>query len=492
MKILNGSGFRQIRTLRAPSVGKTESAPQDSWTPSVVTGLRDIGQIRKEMKAQLKPHKEAERLKDFSGNQGEAKRKQEDYTNAAFQLALDDNTSEQAKTAIFSVLEAALSDPEVTIKKSKNLGGGINKTEFVTLSNGLSAVWKPDEGASGAKIHRNIPLGGEADRDVSAYVVDKRLGHLAGVPPTIKREFEGKSGILTLFLGGAETAGRATDARNAVIFGQGRDTSKPLAILDNVIGNLDRHGGNWMLTPTGEPVPIDHGLSFPNRNGNQIRANYQFYRDAPLSEDQGQRLEDFLQSRSEISKELEPKIGKRALGAMWRRVETILKNGKADDSWLGETRVWRQSATGMEFLKNQNYDLSEIPGLSKEAIAALKEAGVKDSMQLVNSLGHRHQRRGVEEGRGELAGLNNVFTPEKLLKMINTVDLMRLSGIGPSYAQLLQEAGVSSLPDLARRSPQNLAERLREIGEDRKRLPNVELLSEWVDKAELMTPRVTH
>ena len=35
-----------------------------------------------------------------------------------------------------------------------------------------------------------------------------------------------------------------------------------IGLFDLLIENSDRHGGNWFVSPDGEPVPIDHGFAW--------------------------------------------------------------------------------------------------------------------------------------------------------------------------------------------------------------------------------------
>jgi predicted flap endonuclease-1-like 5' DNA nuclease len=66
-------------------------------------------------------------------------------------------------------------------------------------------------------------------------------------------------------------------------------------------------------------------------------------------------------------------------------------------------------------------------------------------------------------------------------------DLQRLTGIGRKYAELLREAGVESVRALARRNPQNLHEKLREVNEQHQivsQAPALELVANWIAQAQ--------
>ena len=80
-----------------------------------------------------------------------------------------------------------------------------------------------------------------------------------------------------------------------------------------------------------------------------------------------------------------------------------------------------------------------------------------------------------------------------LLKWINRADLARVKGIGEEYADLLELAGVDTVPALAQRNPEHLHKTLTEVAEARKntvrRAPAASEVAAWVAAAKDL-PRV--
>lgn len=73
-----------------------------------------------------------------------------------------------------------------------------------------------------------------------------------------------------------------------------------------------------------------------------------------------------------------------------------------------------------------------------------------------------------------------------ILEWLNRADLARVKGIGSEYADLLEASGVDTVPELARRSPQNLVEKMAEVNEAKKlvrRLPVLSQVESWVAQA---------
>lgn len=68
----------------------------------------------------------------------------------------------------------------------------------------------------------------------------------------------------------------------------------------------------------------------------------------------------------------------------------------------------------------------------------------------------------------------------------------RVKGIGEEYADLLEVAGVDTVPELAQRNPANLYQKLVEINEARnvvRRPPTQAQVETWVEQAKTL-PRV--
>jgi predicted flap endonuclease-1-like 5' DNA nuclease len=68
----------------------------------------------------------------------------------------------------------------------------------------------------------------------------------------------------------------------------------------------------------------------------------------------------------------------------------------------------------------------------------------------------------------------------------------RIEGIGSEYSDLLEEAGVDTVAELAQRVPANLAAKLAEINAKKKlvrRVPGEVTVTEWVKQAKKL-PRL--
>jgi predicted flap endonuclease-1-like 5' DNA nuclease len=93
--------------------------------------------------------------------------------------------------------------------------------------------------------------------------------------------------------------------------------------------------------------------------------------------------------------------------------------------------------------------------------------------------------------REVLAGKTGISST-LILEWANLADLFRIKGVGEEYSDLLEEAGVDTVVELAQRNPDNLYQGLQETNERKalvRRLPSLEQVKDWVTQAKKL-PRV--
>jgi predicted flap endonuclease-1-like 5' DNA nuclease len=128
--------------------------------------------------------------------------------------------------------------------------------------------------------------------------------------------------------------------------------------------------------------------------------------------------------------------------------------------------------------------LLAIEGIGPVYAQKLQEAGVQTVEALL-------ERGAMPQGRQELAevtGLGN----QRILEWVNHADLFRIKGVAEEYSDLLEEAGVDTVPELAQRNPENLLAKLQEVNAEKKlvrRLPPLSAVQSWVEQAKQL-PRV--
>lgn len=125
--------------------------------------------------------------------------------------------------------------------------------------------------------------------------------------------------------------------------------------------------------------------------------------------------------------------------------------------------------------------LDEIKGLTAAAKRQLRDAGITTLGALLKQTATPKDRRAVAKRAGVKDSL--------LTDWINRADLMRISGIGTQFANLLESCGVASCRELRQRVPQNLLAKLQEVNAERKlasRLPTLAQLEDWIAQADAL------
>jgi predicted flap endonuclease-1-like 5' DNA nuclease len=128
--------------------------------------------------------------------------------------------------------------------------------------------------------------------------------------------------------------------------------------------------------------------------------------------------------------------------------------------------------------------LSTVEGIGDTYAAKLEEAGITTTDELL-------EKGSTPSGRKDLASMTEISS-KRILEWVNHVDLFRVNGVGQEFADLLEAAGVDTVPELARRSPLNLYERMIDINKEKKlirRLPSPKQVEDWIKEAKKL-PRV--
>ncbi len=99
--------------------------------------------------------------------------------------------------------------------------------------------------------------------------------------------------------------------------------------------------------------------------------------------------------------------------------------------------------------------LSDIRGMTKTYSQKLNAAKVNSENDLLAA-------GKTPKGRRDLAKASGI-DEKALLELLNRADLNRVKGIGEVYSNLLEEAGVDTIKELATRVPANLVAKLVEV-----------------------------
>lgn len=134
--------------------------------------------------------------------------------------------------------------------------------------------------------------------------------------------------------------------------------------------------------------------------------------------------------------------------------------------------------------QHRKSDLTRISDLNEEHQEKLNAADIYLCDELL-------EKGATPAGRKAIAEAAGVDT-KLALRWVNQVDLFRLDGVESKYANLLEAAGVDTIPELAQRNAVNLHEKLEAINAEQnivQRMPTLTQVIDWVAQAEKL-PRV--
>ena len=134
-----------------------------------------------------------------------------------------------------------------------------------------------------------------------------------------------------------------------------------------------------------------------------------------------------------------------------------------------------------------SYPIEDIEGIGPTYGEKLKAAGINTTDDLLDACCGKPGRKSAAESTG--------LSETLILKWTNMADMMRISGIGPQFAELLEAAGVDTVKELAQRNPDNLAEMMATKNEEKNltnAVPASSIIAGWIDAAKTTDGRLTY
>lgn len=131
--------------------------------------------------------------------------------------------------------------------------------------------------------------------------------------------------------------------------------------------------------------------------------------------------------------------------------------------------------------------LSEIEGIGEAYSAKLAEAGINSIDSLLKSCCEKKGRKETAEKTG--------ISEKLILNWVNRADLARIKGVSTQYADLLEAAGVDTVPELAQRNAENLQAKMAEVNEEKnlvRKVPTVSQVEDWVSQAKELPRVINH
>lgn len=134
-----------------------------------------------------------------------------------------------------------------------------------------------------------------------------------------------------------------------------------------------------------------------------------------------------------------------------------------------------------------SYSIVRIEGIGEKYAVMLRKAGIRTTDILLDRCRTPKDRASVAKESG--------LSPKLVMEFANLADLMRLSGVGEEWADLLEEAGVDTIKELKNRNAQSLYEKMIEVNEAKKlvrRVPPLVYVERWIKEAKYTEPALEY
>jgi predicted flap endonuclease-1-like 5' DNA nuclease len=133
------------------------------------------------------------------------------------------------------------------------------------------------------------------------------------------------------------------------------------------------------------------------------------------------------------------------------------------------------------------YKIEEIEGIGPSYAQKLATADIANTDDLLEHCGSAAGRKKTAAATGVSESL--------LLGWANMADMMRISGVGRQFAELLEASGVDTVKELAQRNAANLAVKMAEVNTAKKlakAVPAESVVAGWIAAAKTTEPKISH
>jgi len=166
--------------------------------------------------------------------------------------------------------------------------------------------------------------------------------------------------------------------------------------------------------------------------------------------------------------------------AMWVTISIIIRAALPKGQGHTVHHLYRRNTHTMAIMQS----LHEIEGVAGVYAQKLKDCGCGSPKRFLDHCG-------TPKGRKDMAAETGI-SETLLLKWANRVDLSRVKGVGEEYSDLLEAAGVDTVPELAQRIPAHLFPKMVEVNTAKqlvRKLPTQNQVADWISQAKHL-PRI--
>ncbi len=122
--------------------------------------------------------------------------------------------------------------------------------------------------------------------------------------------------------------------------------------------------------------------------------------------------------------------------------------------------------------------ITEIKGMDEQSAKKFADTGSSTVEAFLTACADKKDRKALAD--------KTSIDEKDILNWANRADLSRIKGVSTQYGDLLECAGVDTVPELAQRNAENLHAKMTEVNEDKnlvQKLPTAAQIQDWVSQA---------
>jgi predicted flap endonuclease-1-like 5' DNA nuclease len=166
----------------------------------------------------------------------------------------------------------------------------------------------------------------------------------------------------------------------------------------------------------------------------------------------------------------------------------VIETPKAEPSHLTEEEIKAEpSQRPVKETTDRGSKIIDIEGIGPVYAEKLNSINIYTTSDLLEA-------GATPLGRKELAEKTGI-SDKLILEWVNIADLFRIKGVGEEYSDLLEEAGVDTVVELAKRVPENLHAKMLEVNEKEKlvrRPPTLNEVKQWIEEAKKLPRKIEY